>query len=498
MGADLSKEQVAHVKELGQILRASKSQLTKQFVLPTKSELRQLLIYTWQRCPSYPYHGSLKPGSWVKLGIYFHQEPRAPASILLTWKVILAALRIHHSDSSLDPPSDLPDSTPPPPYPDRSPAPIPALASDTSLNPTPSTAPSAPSNVYSASSLTSSTAAGGAVARGLALARSDPSLTTDDLEFLSAFPADLSGAAPVYDPIPFTVLKNLREAASQYGVTSVYVQTLFKNLSMNYHLLPCDWNLVAEAVLTSTQFVVWRSLYDQRCVVELGQNNQFTVAQLRGEGAFATQQQQLTIPLLGLLLIAKCALYAFSKLDDPASKSASSFTTIRQAPSEPYDTFIERLQKALKRDINNSNVRQEVLMRLAYENANEDCRRVLEPLHGDSTKTLADFLQKAARVGSLTYQAEMQAELMASALSTLNAGGVKPRSGNCFNCGKPGHFRNQCRAPGGGAAAQTTGVRPKTACPRCGRMGHWARECRSGRSPNSAPAMPSSHSQSGN
>ncbi|XP_070604703.1 protocadherin alpha-5-like [Erythrolamprus reginae] len=252
--------------------------------------------------------------------------------------------------------------------------------------------------------------------------------------------------------IPYKVLRNLKEAINEYGLTSAYCQAILKNLTAIYNLLPMDWKTLVEACLTSTQFVIWKSLFYQKCEEKHAQIGQFPLDQLKGEGVFLTQQQQLTTNLACILLINECALHAFSKIDDPASKSASSFTTIRQGPSEAYDTFIERLQKALKRDINNSDARQEVLILLAYENANVDCQRVLEPLRGDTTKNLADYLQKAARVGSLTYQAE----LMASAISALQVSSSHPRAGACFNCKRYGHYRSQCRAPGGGAALQTT------------------------------------------
>uniref|UniRef100_A0A670ZNI3 CCHC-type domain-containing protein n=1 Tax=Pseudonaja textilis TaxID=8673 RepID=A0A670ZNI3_PSETE len=67
------------------------------------------------------------------------------------------------------------------------------------------------------------------------------------------------------------------------------------------------------------------------------------------------------------------------------------------------------------------------------------------------------------------------------------------RNGNCFNCGKPGHFKNQCRKPGGGAAfrGQTRGPpsssKPKTICPRCRKGYHWASNCYY----NPSPSQPS-------
>ena len=55
--------------------------------------------------------------------------------------------------------------------------------------------------------------------------------------------------------------------------------------------------------------------------------------------------------------------------------------------------------------------------------------------------------------------------------------------GPCHNCGKNGHVKSECRAPGGGAAkGASKGGGPTSQggnCNKCGMAGHWAKECRS-------------------
>uniref|UniRef100_A0A2D4HWN6 CCHC-type domain-containing protein n=1 Tax=Micrurus lemniscatus lemniscatus TaxID=129467 RepID=A0A2D4HWN6_MICLE len=113
-------------------------------------------------------------------------------------------------------------------------------------------------------------------------------------------------------------------------------------------------------------------------------------------------------------------------------------------------------------------------MKLAIENANADCRKVLNPLIGTGPKTLADLIQACRVVGSNAYKMEALAVAMQRSSKTM---------GNCFNCGKPGHFKAQCRAPGRGqhrGGPQRAVNKPKTLCPKCHKGYHWANQCRTG------------------
>ena len=110
---------------------------------------------------------------------------------------------------------------------------------------------------------------------------------------------------------------------------------------------------------------------------------------------------------------------------DSQARETSSFTNIRQGAAEAYIDFIDHLQEAIERQIDNRAVKA-LLCQLAYENANKDCRAIIGPLR-TATKDISEFIKACQDISTEHYKAS----LLAAAIK----GG--PR---CYNCGKPGHL----------------------------------------------------------
>ncbi|KAG8147173.1 hypothetical protein E2320_022864 [Naja naja] len=111
----------------------------------SKKSLTSFLSYVHEKCPAYPEEGTLKKATWMRLGKFLHEHPRAPPDTLVTWRAIMAALGILYPNSpSTDSAAPLSSTTEeslskvsPPPY--ESPT-VPEAASA----PPPDTALSAP------------------------------------------------------------------------------------------------------------------------------------------------------------------------------------------------------------------------------------------------------------------------------------------------------------------------------------------------------------------
>ncbi|KAG8132387.1 hypothetical protein E2320_010241 [Naja naja] len=159
--------------------------------------------------------------------------------------------------------------------------------------------------------------------------------------------------------------------------------------------------------------------------------------QIYGSGQFTAVDQQKDLPDEAYPIIILAVFAALSKVE--GKEGGKSFATIKQQNGENYGTFIDRLKLAIERQINNPQAQEELLLKLAVENANVDCKRLLTPLVASgSALDLAQLLEAAAKAGSNVYNMEC----MATAFRDGNK-----KTGNCFNCGKPGHFKAQCRAP---------------------------------------------------
>ncbi|XP_013918743.1 PREDICTED: endogenous retrovirus group K member 9 Gag polyprotein [Thamnophis sirtalis] len=471
MGTGFSKSQVAHLHELREFTKSSIVVLKngKKLPRPTKTELTVLLKYIYEHCPAYPEKGSIRTSTWIKLGTYLHESPRAPAKMLATWRIIVECLKIHEEPLTAEP-------GPPPAY--QSDTKLPQLGESTTL------VPSGPSQSPPEVPAPRAPLKGGAVASTLWDALQNGDLDLEDSSRVPPVnmkpdPANPAGPQiPVYTPVPYKAIKDIKEATAMYGITSPYTRGLIECLGNIYWLVLDDWKLLFLMILTHFQYAIWSSAYE----IEIERQSAWglppgvTNGHLIGGVGFETPQQQAAVPWEASRIISRAANTALLKVDDPEDGPKKLFTKLYQGPSQNYQDFVDDLKKAIDRQVDNHEGRQLLLRILAYKNANYDCQCILQPLVDQPGADIADYLEACRVVGTVTYKMDA----LAAALQQYRA----RHSGNCFNCGKPGHFRAQCRAPGGGSRRQNNQAKPKTVCPRCKKGFHWAKQCRTNRPPS--------------
>jgi len=147
-----------------------------------------------------------------------------------------------------------------------------------------------------------------------------------------------------------------------------------------------------------------------------------TIEHLTGTGQHSDPVAQARdIPREALEATREEAKKALLKVPD-SQKPQKTFTSITQDPREPYMQFIDRLKQALERQIDNKEAREILLLKLAVENANVDCKKLLKSLPNPNP-TLVEMVEACNRLGTMDHKFETMAAAFA-ACTALGGPGI--------------------------------------------------------------------------
>lgn len=278
----------------------------------------------------------------------------------------------------------------------------------------------------------------------------------------------------LWEQLSFPELKELQRAATEHGISSPFFTSLLDSVFATHIMTPYDLKTLARLLLSPTQNALWEKEWEKNIqnllLSFVGHVNQtlagLTTRQLMGTGPYTDPAVQAReIPREALEGIRDAARQTFLKVPDTKTP-LKSFTTIVQGPQESYMQFVNCLKQALKRQIDNVDLHEILLLKLAVENANTDCKKLLKSLLNQNP-TLTEMVEACNHVGTL----EHQYATMVAALAAMKGSPVT--SGVCFNCRKPGHLKKNC------PTLKKDKPKATPVCPRCHRGPHSANQCHS-------------------
>ncbi|RMB92924.1 hypothetical protein DUI87_30662 [Hirundo rustica rustica] len=212
---------------------------------------------------------------------------------------------------------------------------------------------------------------------------------------------DAHDANPKWERLDREVVRDLMKAVRDNGLGSPYFKQLLKGTFNIYDLTPFDLRSLATMILSDSQFILWEAkwrkiLNDYRIKYQGGANAGFTVAQLAGDPPLDSAAHQASFLPRDVLTDIKDAARKAMVQIPPAGVTESLFTDVKQGPSEPFASFIDRLTQAVDRQVIDEGVKSHMIWCLAFANANPECKRVISAMPGQPT--MAEILEACSKV----------------------------------------------------------------------------------------------------
>ncbi|CAD7682407.1 unnamed protein product [Nyctereutes procyonoides] len=277
----------------------------------------------------------------------------------------------------------------------------------------------------------------------------------EDVSEFQLFPVTVQGGQRAYTALSFKVLKDLKQACTQYGPTAPFTLSMLDNLTREA-LCPGDWRVIAQACLSPGDNLLWKTQFSENAEKQASYNKRTNIPvdynMLTGSGPYYDVGLQLGFPEVAYTQINSCSLSAWKKLPTTNTRSQE-LSKIRQGPEENYSDFVARLFFFNKLIFIGNSHRfgsWHFNKQLAYENANAACQAAIRPWKNQGT--LEDYVRLCADIGpsylqgvtlAAAFKGIPPAKLHAQILKQNKNPNMKINQ-KCFLCGQLGHFKNQC------------------------------------------------------
>ncbi|XP_057350614.1 igE-binding protein-like [Manis pentadactyla] len=284
------------------------------------------------------------------------------------------------------------------------------------------------------------------------------------------FPVFEDNGVRSHQPLSHKQVKDLAESVRAYGVSANYTLAQIERLTETA-MTPTDWQYVTKACLTSMgQYIEWKALWHDISMTQARANAAegqpaWSYDMLTGQGQWVANQT--AFPAQVYAQINACAAKAWKALTNKGEVSGN-LTKIIQGPSKPFSDFVARMMEAAGRVFGDQEQAMPLVEQLVFEQCTKECRQAITPW---KQKGMHAWLKACREIGGpLT-----NAGLAAAILQSHKQARITNKNIKCFQCGKLGHIKRECRSP---TLEHTTQKTPGL-CPKCKKGRHWANECQS-------------------